>query len=213
MPHSLYEYPKENKQSSYNCHFFSTSLHINRIIPMTTLVKIIRFLTSFKSKVIIIMALVLSFSLSAYAQDVLWEKLNSKAKTLIKQRMYPDALSVTEEALQVAEDTFGPDHPKVAISLNNLAELYVIKGSYAEIEPLYKRSLKINEEALGEDHPDVAISLNNLAELYYNQGRYKETEPLYKRALKILEDTLGSDHPEVAITRERMKALYKKLDD
>ena len=45
----------------------------------------------------------------------------------IKQKQYPDALSVAEEALKVAEDTFGTDHPKVAISLNNIAELYIIK--------------------------------------------------------------------------------------
>ena len=100
---------------------------------------------------------------------------------------------------------------EIAISLNYIAELYVIKGTYAEIEPLYKRALEINEKALGSDNPDVAISLNNLAELYYNQGRYKEAEPLYRQALNILKQTLGSDHPEVAITLENMRALYKKM--
>ncbi len=178
---------------------------------MTTLVKIISFLTSSRSNVIFTMVLVLSFSSSVYAQEVLWEKLNGKAKTLFKQKRYPDALSVSEEALKVAEDTFGPDHPKVAISLNNIAELHIINGTYDEIEPLYKRALEINEKALGPDNPDVAISLNNLAELYYNQGRYEEAEPLYKRALKILEDTLGPDHPEVALTLKSLKALYKNL--
>jgi len=157
---------------------------IERVVLMRTLVDMLRFLTSYRAKGVFIIALILSFSLSAYAQEVLWEKLNNKADTLIKQRRYPDALSVAEEALKVAEDTFGPDHPKVAISLNYIAELYVMKGTYAEIEPLYKRALEINKKALGEDHPDVAISLNNLAELYYNQGRYKEAEPLYRHALK-----------------------------
>ena len=178
---------------------------------MATLVKTINLLTSTWSKILITMILALSFSSSVYAQEVLWEKLNGKAKTLFKQKRFPDALSVAEEALKVAEDTFGPDHPKVAISLNYIAELYVIKGTYAEIEPLYKRALEINEKALGSDNPDVAISLNNLAELYYNQGRYKEAEPLYRQALKILKQTLGSGHPEVAITLENMRALYKKM--
>ena len=178
---------------------------------MTTLEYIIRGLTSFRPKVIIIAVLVLTFSSLVYAQEALWEKLNSKTKTLFKQKRYPDALSVAKEALKVAEDTFGPDNPKVATSLNNIAELYVIKGTYDEIEPLYKRALEINEKALGPDNPDVAISLNNLAELYYNQGRYTEAEPLYKRALKILEQTLGSDHPEVALTLESLKALYKNI--
>ena len=50
-----------------------------------------------------------------------------------------------------------PDHPDVATSLNNLAELYRTQGDYAKAEPLYKRSLAIREKALGPDHPDVAI--------------------------------------------------------
>ena len=200
------------RKSIHPTPLFSTSLHINGIIPMATFVKMISFLTTSRSKVIFTMVLVLSFSSSVHSQEVLWEKLNSKADTLIKQKRYPDALSVTEEALKVAEDTFGPDHPKVAISLNNIAELHIINGSYDEIEPLYKRALNISEKSLGPDHPDVAICLNNLAELFYNQGKYKEAEPLYIRALKILEQTLGPDHPEVAITLKSMKALYKKID-
>ena len=64
------------------------------------------------------------------------------------------------------EKALGSDHPDVAKSLNNLAELYRYQGRYAEAEPLYKRSLAIREKALGPDHPDVAISLNNLASLY-----------------------------------------------
>ena len=34
----------------------------------------------------------------------------------------------------------GPDHPDVAVSLNNLAILYTDLGRYAEPEPFYKRS-------------------------------------------------------------------------
>ena len=37
----------------------------------------------------------------------------------------------------------GPDHPDVAASLNNLAELYRAQGKYADAEPLYQRALVI----------------------------------------------------------------------
>jgi hypothetical protein len=57
----------------------------------------------------------------------------------------------------------GPNHPDVALLLNNLAELYRIQGHYGDAEPLDKRSLAIREETLDPDHPDVAQSLNNLA--------------------------------------------------
>ena len=42
----------------------------------------------------------------------------------------------------------GPDHPNVAKSLNNLAEVYRAEGRYADAEPLYKRALTIQEKVL-----------------------------------------------------------------
>ena len=73
--------------------------------------------------------------------------------------------SRSKRSLAIQEKALGPNHPDVAMSLNNLAVLYGDQGRYADAEPLYKRSLAIKEKALGPDHPDVAESLNNLAEL------------------------------------------------
>ena len=84
----------------------------------------------------------------------------------------------------------GPDHPSIAIQLNNLALLYQDSGRYAEAEPLYERALAIDEKALGSDHPNLAIPLSNLALLCLASGRYPEVAPLYKRAITILEKTL-----------------------
>ncbi len=105
---------------------------------------------------------------------------------------------MAQEALKVAKESFGPDHPNLATSLNILAELYRAQGQYAAAEPLYQQALAIREKALGPDHPDVATSLNNLAELYRAQGQYAAAEPLYKRSLAIREKALGPDHPHVA---------------
>ena len=67
-----------------------------------------------------------------------------------------------KRSLAIFEKVLGPDHPSVAMALNNLAALYRNQGQYAQAEPLHKRSLAIREKALGPDHPDVATSLNNL---------------------------------------------------
>ena len=79
----------------------------------------------------------------------------------------------------------------VALSLNNLAELFRAKGDYAQAEPPQQRALQIWEQALGSAHPDVAQSLNNLASLYHTRGDYTRAEPLYQRALRIWEQVLG----------------------
>jgi len=135
--------------------------------------------------------------------------LNEQAVQLYKQGEYQKATELLEQVVKLAIKRFGPDHPDVATSLNNLAELYRSMGRYTEAEPLCKRSLAIREKQLGRDHPDVAQSLNNLAELYRATGRYAEAEPLCRRSLAIREKQLGRDHPDVAQSLNNLAELYR----
>ena len=103
----------------------------------------------------------------------------------------------------------GENHPNVALSLNNLAELYYSQGRYSEAEPLFKQALDLRKRTLAENHPLVASSLNSLAELYRRQGRYSEAEPLLKQALELRKRTLGENHPDVASSLNNLAELYK----
>ena len=60
-------------------------------------------------------------------------------------------------ALAIDEESFGPGHPNVAASLNNLAQLLQDTNRLAEAEPLMRRALAIDEESFGLGHPNVAI--------------------------------------------------------
>src|SRR5712692_4998022 len=145
------------------------------------------------------LALALALVLVPYlaAQEARWKELNAQVVLLYQQGKYAEAAATAEEALRMAEATFGPEDARTATSLNNLAALHWAQGRYAEAEPLYRRALAIDEKALGPDHPAVAQNLNNLAELHRAQGKYAEAEPLYRRALAIREKALGPDHPDV----------------
>ena len=112
-------------------------------------------------------------------------------------------------ALAIDEASYGPDHPKVAIRLNNLAGLLEATNRLAEAEPLFRRALAIDEASYGPDHPDVARDLNNLAELLRATNRLKEAEPLYRRALAIWEVSLGPDHPNVASAVNNLAGLLE----
>src|SRR4029077_19901244 len=96
------------------------------------------------------------------------------------QGRFSEALPLAQRALAIREKALPLDHPDVAVSLNNLAELYRAQGRYADAEPLgtraHKRALAIEEKALDPDHPDVAVLLNSLAELYRAQDRYADAE-------------------------------------
>ena len=112
-------------------------------------------------------------------------------------------------ALREAEK-FGPEDPRRATSLNNLAGLYHSQGKYAEAESLYRWALAILEKALGPEHPQVATSLNNLAGLYHSQGKYAEAEPLFQRAVLVWEKALGPEHLNVATTLKQPGATVQQ---
>ncbi|MCH6577531.1 MAG: tetratricopeptide repeat protein, partial [Proteobacteria bacterium] len=150
---------------------------------------------SVRSFTLSVLAVLWLCSATAFAQVEPWQSHMDAGVQAYQQGNYPEAEKQLVGALKEAEE-FGPQDPRLATSLNNLAELYRAQGRYAEAEPLYKRALAIDEKALGPEHPDVATNLNNLAALYDDQGRYAEAEPLHKRALAIYEKALGPEHPD-----------------
>ena len=75
-----------------------------------------------------------------------------------------------------------PDHPQLALSLNNLAEAYRLLGRYPEAEASYRRSLAVNEAIHGPDHPAVAAVLQEIAKLCASQDKTAEAEGLRERA-------------------------------
>jgi hypothetical protein len=85
-----------------------------------------------------------------HPQSIHWHE---KEETMIK------------EALAIDEASYGPNNPKVAIHLNNLAQLFQVTNRLAEAEPLIRRALAIDEANYGPGHPNVASNLNNLATL------------------------------------------------
>src|SRR5947208_2479392 len=55
---------------------------------------------------------------------------------------YPSAESGLRRAIEIREKTSGPDHPRTAVAISNLAGLLVTEGDYAGAEPLFQRALK-----------------------------------------------------------------------
>ncbi len=109
-------------------------------------VNTVRPLTSYMAKVVLIMVLVVSFTLPAYAQEILWKELKAKTDTLYQQGRYSEAISVGKEALKIAEETFGSAHPNVGTSLNILGLLLQTRGKYAEAEKLVERAKEIRSK-------------------------------------------------------------------
>jgi tetratricopeptide (TPR) repeat protein len=112
--------------------------------------------------------------------------LTNLAGAYSSQAKYAKAEPLYRRSLAIREKALGSEHPAVAQSLNNLAELYSwAQARYAEAEPLYKRSLAIYEKALGSEHLGVANGLENYAALLRATNRRAEAKELETRAKAI----------------------------
>jgi CHAT domain-containing protein/tetratricopeptide (TPR) repeat protein len=89
-------------------------------------------------------------------------------------------------------------HPLEAVTVNNLAVLYVDEARYQEASELYEEVARLNAVVYGPDHIQVAINYYNLASLYMRWARYDEAEPLLRRSLSIHLQQFGPDHPATA---------------
>jgi len=149
------------------------------------------------------------FSQSASLEKTYW--MNQQVLDLMAQGKYQIAIPVAREALKIRKNRLGPDHLKVATSLNNLASLYESMGAYGKAKPLYKNALAITKARLGPGHPKVATSLNNLALLYQSMGAYDKAEPLYRQALAIDKKEPGKNSLSMATHLNNLAGLYEAM--
>ena len=90
-----------------------------------------------------------------------------------------------EPALRTQERVLGPDHPDVALTLENLAQILMDRGDLQGAEPLLQRALRTKEDALGREHPYVGETCEIYAELLRRMGRSAEAEEMEARARAI----------------------------
>jgi tetratricopeptide (TPR) repeat protein len=127
----------------------------------------------------------LCFTLPVQAQEYLLGDLFNQMFKLHDQGRLSEAVETAERALEVAEETFGAEHPNVGISLNNLAYLLDLQGQWTISRLLYARALTILEKTLGHDHVRVGIVLRNMADCCRKLGKYREADELEAHAERI----------------------------
>jgi tetratricopeptide (TPR) repeat protein len=74
-----------------------------------------------------------------------WEysAASSLGRVYEAQQKHDEAATSFRAALELREQTLGPDHPDIAVSLNELAEFYSARGKFDLAEPLFVRALKL----------------------------------------------------------------------
>lgn len=123
------------------------------------------------------------------------------------------ALEYCQKAVSIREGILPSDHPDLAISYNNLAQMYRALGEHQKNLEFIQKALAIREKALPSDHPDLAKWYNNLAVAYGGLGELLKNLEFDQKALSIREKALPSDHPELAESYHNLAETSRELGE
>jgi tetratricopeptide (TPR) repeat protein len=113
------------------------------------------------------------------------------------------------QALAREEAASGPTHPRIAVRLNDLAQVLQPRAA----EPIVRRAFAIESKTLGLQNPATAITMNNLANVLLGLRKLAEAESLARQSLNTLEAALGPDHPRVAVSASNLAAILREKPD
>lgn len=139
--------------------------------------------------------------------DSSWEKLKFEADQAVSLGNFAKAATLWQQALEQLDYVEDKD-PRVALTLDQLAESLCQLGRRAQAIPIRQQLVTIRETVLGADHIEVANSLNSLAELYYSLGKFPEAQPLSERIMDIYEKIFGSEHLGLAMISTFLALIY-----
>ncbi len=112
---------------------------------------------------------------------------NNLAATYAELNELDAAERWAQEALSIALQTTGENHPDRLLVYTTLAAIYGYRGDFARAEPLYRRALFHFEKSLGSGHVEVGLTAGNLADIYRTQERHGEAIVLYRKAIAAFE--------------------------
>jgi serine/threonine protein kinase/tetratricopeptide (TPR) repeat protein len=106
-------------------------------------------------------------------------------RTLLMLGRYDDAEPHLRKALELRRGMLPPAHPRIALSVYDLAQLAGFRGEQTTAERLHREALGLQRAALPPNDPMIAASLTTLAELLRTQGRLDEAERLAREAMDV----------------------------
>jgi tetratricopeptide (TPR) repeat protein len=124
-----------------------------------------------------------------------------------------EALPLFQEAVLVKKDTFGPEHPEVAISLDELGiQLFAIEN-YEKALSAFAESQQILEKVYGPRHPHLSMVLNNMACCAYQMKNTDQALTTMDKAMELQKEaTHGNMNSSGNIERKGSAPVVADLD-
>lgn len=118
----------------------------------------------------------------------------------------PEVETLDREALQLATEHLGRDHPLWFGILRHLASSVRAAGRLAEAEALLRQAFDASTRLFGANHSETAATAVALALVLEARGDFAAAEPLLRDALRIQRDRFGARSEEVGATLGHLAA-------
>jgi len=123
-----------------------------------------------------------------------------------RNKRFDEALAHYQSALRAQRELLAADDPKVARTLNHIANVLLEIKEPERALSFARRSLATRETTLGRAHPLVAASLNNVASACLQLRRLPCAQQAATRAVAITE---GHELPELSVARRLQRMISK----
>jgi tetratricopeptide (TPR) repeat protein len=128
---------------------------------------------------------------------------------LMQRQQYSEAVAVSQRALELDKNIFGPDSSRVAGDLTNLAMIYGAQGRNEEVEKFKKQALEVTRRNPKPDAERTLSMLSNLSTFYLRTRRWAEAEPLILEGIKLCEATPQAPSTPCSYLRSWLAEVYR----
>jgi tetratricopeptide (TPR) repeat protein len=149
-----------------------------------------------------------------YAAELL-SSMFSQAWILEVLQRYDDALPLRRQAVAIAEEQFGVNHPYITPHLNRLGNLGLLRKDLELAEEPLRRCLAIREE--NEKEPTLVASARQaMGEFYLIKGDIESGRALIEKAYNSVKDVIAPSNPalgEFETTLAKLHLAQRRYDE
>ncbi|KAN0022419.1 hypothetical protein ACTFIU_004602 [Dictyostelium citrinum] len=133
---------------------------------------------------------------------------------------YQESIKLINQAITIVSNHFSPQHVKIGIFKNSLAEVLIAQGKSLpnprefasndqeinKIRTLFDCSLSILKTEFGtEQHPEIADIFINMAEFEFQFGSHSKSLDHFKKALEIISIVFDENHSKYQLISDRIR--------
>lgn len=114
------------------------------------------------------------------------QSTNLLAMMLTQERKYAEAAPLLQEVLPILEQAFGKDHLYVALALDSMGTVEMMRGDLAAAQAHAERAVAIDKALFGDSNHTTAVVMAHLAQIFIKEEKYGRAEPLLRETVKAL---------------------------